>query len=68
MNEILKIVKKHKLILIEDCAHAIESKYKNKHLGNFGDAGCFSFYSTKNITTGEGGMLICNKKKNLRKV
>ena len=63
MNEILKIVKKHKLILIEDCAHAIESKYKNKHLGNFGDAGCFSFYSTKNITTGEGGMLICNKKK-----
>ena len=67
MNEILKIVKKYKLILIEDCAHAIESKYKNKHLGNFGDAGCFSFYSTKNITTGEGGMLICNKK-NLRKV
>ena len=62
MNEILKIVKKKKLILIEDCAHAIESKYQNKHLGNFGDAGCFSFYSTKNITTGEGGMLICNKK------
>jgi len=68
MNEILKIVKKHKLILIEDCAHAIESKYKNKHLGNFGDAGCFSFYSTKNITTGEGGMLITNNKSFYNKI
>ena len=61
MNSIMKIVKKYKLKLIEDCAHSIESKYHNKHVGNFGDAGCFSFYSTKNLTTGEGGMITCNK-------
>ena len=53
MEKILKITKKYKLKLIEDCAHAIESKYKKRHVGNFGDAGCFSFYSTKNLTTGE---------------
>jgi len=58
-----KIIKKYNLFLIEDCAHSIESKYDNIHLGNFGSTGCFSFYSTKNITTGEGGMIICKKKK-----
>ena len=57
--KILKIAKKYKLKIIEDCAHAIESKYNNKHVGNFGNTGCFSFYSTKNLTTGEGGMIIC---------
>jgi len=61
MTSIMKIVKKYKLKLIEDCAHSIESKYQNKHVGNFGDTGCFSFYTTKNLTTGEGGMIICNK-------
>tara|TARA_B100000795_G_scaffold264341_1_gene244726 strand:- start:92 stop:1261 length:1170 start_codon:yes stop_codon:yes gene_type:complete len=61
MNSIMKIVKKYKLKLIEDCAHSIESRYHNKHVGNFGDTGCFSFYSTKNLTTGEGGMITCNK-------
>ena len=49
MDAILKIKKKYKLKLIEDCAHSIESKYKNKHVGNFGYTGCFSFYATKNI-------------------
>ena len=44
-------------------AHAIETKYKNKHAGTFGETGCFSFYSTKNITTSEGGMLITKNKK-----
>lgn len=63
MAPIMKICKKHNLRLIEDCAHAIESKYFNKEVGNFGDAGCFSFYATKNITTGEGGMLLTNKTK-----
>ena len=62
----LKIAKKYKLKIIEDCAHAIESKYNNKHVGNFGNTGCFSFYSTKNLTTGEGGMIIC-KDRNLYK-
>jgi dTDP-4-amino-4,6-dideoxygalactose transaminase len=64
MNPILKIAKKYNLKIIEDCAHAIETKYNGKHAGTFGYAGCFSFYVNKNITTGEGGMLIC-KNRNL---
>jgi len=67
MDKILKIKKKYNLYLIEDCAHAVESKYKNKHLGTFGDAGCFSFYSTKNLTTGEGGMILFKNKKLYKK-
>ena len=58
MTKIMKIVKKNKIKLIEDCAHSIESKFDNKHLGTFGDFGCFSFYATKNLSIGEGGMLI----------
>ncbi len=68
MKSILKIVKKYKLKLIEDCAHSIESKYENKHVGNFGDTGCFSFYTTKNLTTGEGGMIICNNNEIQKKI
>ena len=68
MDKILKLVKKYKLFLIEDCAHAIESKYKNIHCGSFGDFGCFSFYITKNLTTGEGGMIVSNSKKNISKI
>lgn len=68
MTKIKKIVKKYNIKLIEDCAHAIESKYKGKHVGNFGETGCFSFYSTKNVTTGEGGMIICNNKNIYKKI
>lgn len=63
MDQIMKIVKKHNLYLIEDCAHAIESKYKGKNVGTFGTFGCFSFYATKNLSIGEGGMLLTNEKK-----
>lgn len=63
IEKISKLAKKHKLVLIEDCAHAIGARYKKKHVGNFGDAGCFSFYPTKNITTIEGGMIITNSQK-----
>ena len=59
MKEITDIASQHNLLVIEDCAHAIESEYKGKHCGTFGDFGCFSFYVTKNITTGEGGMVVC---------
>ena len=60
---ILKIAKKYSIKIIEDCAHAIETKYYGQHVGNFGETGCFSFYATKNLTTGEGGMLITKNKK-----
>jgi len=65
MKSIIKISKKYKLKIIEDCAHAIETTIQGKHVGNFGDFGCFSFYPNKNITTGEGGMLISKKLKSL---
>ena len=63
MKEISKIARTNDLFVIEDCAHAIGTKFSRKHVGTFGDIGCFSFYPTKNITTIEGGMLITNSKK-----
>ncbi len=61
MDRIMEIAKAHRLKVIEDCAHAIESEYHEKKTGTFGDFGCFSFYVTKNIVTGEGGMVIADK-------
>jgi dTDP-4-amino-4,6-dideoxygalactose transaminase len=58
MKSIMKIAKDHGLLVIEDCAHAIEAEYQGQKAGTFGDMGCFSFYVTKNIVTGEGGMVI----------
>ncbi len=58
MDAIMKIAKKHKLLVIEDCAHAIETEYRGQKAGTFGEFGCFSFYATKNVATGEGGMVI----------
>ena len=63
ISEIKKFCKKKKLELIEDCAHGLGTTYKKKHVGNFGVVGCFSFYPTKQITTGEGGVVITNSKK-----
>ncbi len=63
MDKILTLAKKYKLKIIEDCAHAIETKYKGKFAGTFGDIGCLSFYVTKNVVTGEGGALITNNVK-----
>jgi perosamine synthetase len=62
INELKIICKKYHLFLIEDCAEAIGSKYKNKHVGTFGDIAIFSFYGNKTITAGEGGMLVTNNK------
>ena len=63
MKKIKKICIKFKLKLIEDCAHSIETLFHGKNVGSFGDFGCFSFYATKNLVTGEGGMLTTNNKK-----
>ena len=63
MTEIMKIAKKHKLKVIEDCAQACGAEHNNKKVGSFGDVGCFSFYPTKIMTTGEGGMCTTNSKK-----
>src|SRR4051812_36819237 len=52
MDTIMKIARTHNLFVVEDCAHAIEATYKDAPVGTIGDLGCFSFYSTKNITTG----------------
>ena len=68
MNEILSIALHYNLTIIEDCAHAIESEYKGKKTGTFGDLGCFSFYVTKNIVTGEGGMVITNNQEYADKI
>ncbi|MCM8530257.1 MAG: DegT/DnrJ/EryC1/StrS family aminotransferase [Lentisphaeraceae bacterium] len=58
MEAIVKLADKHNLKIIEDCAHAIETEYRGQKAGTFGEMGCFSFYVTKNIATGEGGMII----------
>ena len=54
----MAIAREHKLLVIEDCAHAIETEYHGQNAGTIGDFGCFSFYVTKNIVTGEGGMVL----------
>jgi len=60
MDEIVNIAQKHNLKVIEDCAHAHGSRFKGKRVGNWGDAGTFSFQASKIITSGEGGAIICN--------
>lgn len=63
MSEIKKIAKKYNLYVIEDAACGMGSIYKGKHVGTFGNTGCFSFHPRKAITTGEGGMIVTNSKK-----
>jgi len=68
MKEIISIAKKYRLLIIEDCAHALGSIYKNSFCGSLGIAGCFSFYPTKIITTGEGGAVTTNNQKIFKKI
>lgn len=68
MTSISNFCKKNKIILIEDCAHAVGTKWKNTHVGNFGISGSFSFYPTKQITTGEGGAVFTNNLKIFEKI
>ncbi len=62
IDEVLDVARANNLKVVEDCAHAIGTFHKSKHVGTIGDTGCFSFYPTKNITTAEGGMVITNSK------
>ncbi len=60
MDAICDIAQRHDLVVIEDAAHAIETVYKGRKVGNIGHLTCFSFYVTKNVVTGEGGMVTTN--------
>lgn len=60
MEPILKIARKHRLAIIEDAAHAIEASYRGRKIGTIGDLTSFSFYVTKNVVTGEGGIITTN--------
>jgi perosamine synthetase len=62
MTALKDIAAENRLFLIEDCAEAIGTKYKDRHVGTFGDISTFSFYGNKTITTGEGGMIVTNDK------
>lgn len=68
MERIMAIARKHDLTVIEDCAHAIETTYNGKSVGTFGTFGCFSFYVTKNLTTGEGGMVLTSDAKKAARI
>ncbi|HEY3416475.1 MAG TPA: DegT/DnrJ/EryC1/StrS family aminotransferase, partial [Armatimonadota bacterium] len=59
LEAILAIAKRHHLFVLEDAAHAMGAQYRGRRIGNIGDATVFSFYATKNMTTGEGGMITC---------
>jgi len=61
-DKILKIAKKHKLLVVEDACHALGAEYKGKKVGSFADATVLSFHPVKHITTGEGGMVLTNNK------
>jgi len=61
MDEVMNIARKYNLLVVEDSAQGMESKYKNKYLGTIGDIGCYSFHETKNFTCGEGGAICINK-------
>jgi len=63
MDRILRIAKRYGLIVIEDAAHAVGAEYKGRKIGSIGDVTCFSFYATKNLVTGEGGMATTNNKR-----
>ncbi len=68
MDALGDIADRHDLTIIEDCAHAIETEFHGKKAGTFGDFSCFSFYVTKNIVTGEGGMVLARQKDDIARI
>lgn len=67
MKEILQLAKESNLFIVEDACHGPLSEYQGNKLGTIGDIGCFSFFSNKNISTGEGGMIVTNNEEFYRK-
>lgn len=68
MDQITEIAGRNRIAVIEDCAHAIETEYKGRKAGTIGDFGCFSFYSTKNVVTGEGGIVLARQEEELDRI
>ncbi|MBX0330770.1 DegT/DnrJ/EryC1/StrS family aminotransferase [Oscillochloris sp. ZM17-4] len=68
MDALREIAERHDLRIIEDCAHAIETQYHGEQAGTFGDFSCFSFYATKNVSTGEGGMVIARREEDIARI
>ncbi len=68
MNSLCGLAQRHGMKMIEDCAHAIETVYRGRKAGTFGDFGCFSFYVTKNVVTGEGGMVLTRREEDLARI
>src|ERR1700686_1925961 len=68
MESLQAIATEHGIKIIEDCAHAIETEYRGRKAGTIGDFGCFSFYVTKNIVTGEGGMVLTRSENDAARV
>jgi dTDP-4-amino-4,6-dideoxygalactose transaminase len=68
MSQIMEIARNNDLKVIEDCAHAIETEYHGRKAGTFGNFGCFSFYITKNVAAGEGGMVIAQDEHDIARI
>lgn len=68
MDKIMGLARKYHLIVIEDACHGPLSEYYDRNIGTIGDIGCFSFFSNKNISTGEGGMIVTNNEEIYKKV
>lgn len=68
MDAITAIARANRLAVIEDCAHAVESEYRGRKVGSFGNFGCFSFYVTKNVVAGEGGMVVARNEDDIARI
>lgn len=68
MDRLMEIAGRSQLKVIEDCAHAIETRYRGRPAGSFGEFGCFSFYVTKNVMTGEGGMVLARHEEDAARI
>jgi dTDP-4-amino-4,6-dideoxygalactose transaminase len=68
MDALMALAKKHGLAVVEDACHGPLSEHRGRKLGTIGDIGCFSFFSNKNISTGEGGIMLMNQREHFEKV